>query len=334
MQLQPQSIWLRVQPGLSPTVAAICLTLCACATTPELDVMIRETPKGAVYLERIPDRSFQAAHPSRLDQAVVARVLRGVIVRDEKTVLDSTFAKNFKTVRAFSEEDVTFLAPFIATALAQAAADQQVGFRVVNYPSGLSFSKNEGAGVGSSEPLLTNSTMLETTSGVILIHNHSLRLTLTQFRHRPERADTINMQNRRLPDPSGQANREIVFVPESALQPDSSRQSSWLGRSQETTLVINYELLAKLPEPQTPASAATPATPIARPDGQPTPSAQGAATRDEDLQTIKEQIIKKDTEMEALKKELQDIKRQLGELDTEQEPLKRKATPKTQESGR
>ena len=334
MQLQPQSIGPRVLPGPSLTVAAIYLAVSACATAPELDVMIHETPKGAVYLERIPDRSFQAAHPIRLDQAVVARVLRGVIVRDEKTVLDSTFSKDFKTVRAFSEEDVTFLAPFIATALAQAAADQQVGFRLFNYPSSLSFSQRDGAGVGSSEPLLTNSTLLETTSGVILIHNRSLHLTLTQFRHRPERVDTINIANRRLPDPSGQANREIVFVPQSALQPDSSRQSSWFGQSQETTLIIDYELLAKLPEPQTPASAAAPPTPATRPDARQAPSAQGAATRDEDLQTIKEQIIKKDTEMEALKKELQDIKRELGGLDAEHEPLKRKATPKTQESGR
>src|SRR5207249_6435537 len=105
MQLQPQSIGPRVLPGPSLTVAAIYLAVSACATAPELDVMIHETPKGAVYLERIPDRSFQAAHPIRLDQAVVARVLRGVIVRDEKTVLDSTFSKDFKTVRAFSEEE-------------------------------------------------------------------------------------------------------------------------------------------------------------------------------------------------------------------------------------
>ena len=44
----------------------ITLTLSACATGPELDLTIHESDGGAVYVERIPDRSFRAAHPITL----------------------------------------------------------------------------------------------------------------------------------------------------------------------------------------------------------------------------------------------------------------------------
>ena len=40
------------------------LALSACAAGPELDLTIHESERGAVYVERIPDRSFHAAHPA------------------------------------------------------------------------------------------------------------------------------------------------------------------------------------------------------------------------------------------------------------------------------
>ena len=44
-------------------LTGITLAVSACATGPEMDVMIHESERGTVYVERIPDLSFHAAHP-------------------------------------------------------------------------------------------------------------------------------------------------------------------------------------------------------------------------------------------------------------------------------
>ena len=45
--------------------------------------------------------------------------------------------------------------------------------------------------MGSSDPLLTNATLLETTSGHLLAQDQWLYLTVREFRKRAEQADTI-----------------------------------------------------------------------------------------------------------------------------------------------
>ena len=65
-------------------LTGITLALSACATRPELDLTIHESERGAVYVERIADRSFQASHPMTLSADTMARVLRGVVVKDNR----------------------------------------------------------------------------------------------------------------------------------------------------------------------------------------------------------------------------------------------------------
>lgn len=308
------------------------LSMSGCATSPDVDVMIEETPQGAVYLERLPDRSVQAAHPITLAPETLARVLRGVMVRDERVALSSLLNDQPRTTRVFSEEDIAFLAPLLSTALSRSAPDQQVGFRIVAHGSP-SYSTRAGAGVGSSEPPLALSPR-EVTAGTLFAHGLSLHLTLTQYRHRAERADTINMANRRLPDPSGLDQRTVLFVPEAARRDDSYRTA----HAEDTTLVIDYNLLAKLPRSETepapaavqtgrPGGSARPSTPTTQPAaGQPT-YATASDPHDEELRAIKDLIIKKDMELEALKKELQEIRRHLADRDVETGSVKRKSKP-------
>jgi len=315
-------------------IAAVAFVVSACASTPEFDVMIQEAPKGAVYLERIPDRSFQAAHPIKLDQELIARVLRGVVVKDEKSTLQVTFSHSSKIVgvQAFSDDDIAFLAPLIAQALTQAAPDQQVGFRVLNIAPA-SYSQREGAAVGSSEPPLQLHPQ-ETTSGKVLAHGRSLHLTLTQYRHRPQQADTIGLANRRLPDPSGLNQREVTFVPEAARRPDTSGQWMILGSPPEATFVIDYELLAKLPESETPhlPTAIQVESPPATPSSAPVKTSDQTGTSDRELQRIKEDMNKKNVEIEALQKEMESIRRELGTRSGEQDipGSKTKPVQKTQ----
>lgn len=268
------------------------VALSACSTGPEVDVTIHESPQGAVYLERIADRSFRAAHPIKIDSSTIALVMGGVLVRDDQGALQNFFAGKPDARRAFSDNEVAYLAPLISDGLKRAAADQQVGFRVeqIGAPG---YSERVGAGVGSSEPPLTLHPR-ESTTGTIYAYGRSLYLTLTQYRYRQEPATTINMANRRIPDATGLVNHTVSFVPEAAKRPDSYHDA----RSTDKTLVIDYELLASLPPvpsgPGSAQSATTPATPQATTSGKGEPA-------------------KKDSDIEALRKELDEIKRQLAE---------------------
>jgi hypothetical protein len=285
---------------------SISFVVAGCASAPEVDTIVHQAPKGSVYLERIPERGFKAAHPIAIEEGVIARTLSGVMVSERKTALQTVFSNQPATARAFSEEDIRFLAPFLTAALRQAAADQQVGFQVRSYPSGLSYSSRSGAGVGSSDPPLANSSLLETTSGHLLAQDPWLYLTVSEYRKRAEQADTINMANRRLPDPTGQADKELVFEPKEALKPNG--KAGLFGSSAETIFIINYRQLAQMPalaKPPVPASDKRPAEPSAQPD-----------VKQQDIKQIKEEMKKKDVEIENLKKEMEDIRRDIGKSGT------------------
>lgn len=295
----------RLPLGLSLVVGLLALSG-ACTHAPEVDTVLHEAQRGSVYLERIPDRGFKAAHPVAIEESVIARTLSGVMVTERKTALQTAFSKQLPTNRAFSEEDVRFLVPFLAAALRQAAADQQVGFKVHSYPSDLSYASRSGAGVGSSDPLLTNSSLLETTTGHLLSQDRWLYLTVSEYKKRPEQPDTINMANRRLPDPSGQGDKDLVFEPKEALKPNGKGGPS--SSSSDTVFVIDYRQLAQLPTvgvPPVPASGKRPSDPTPQPDA-----------KEQDIKQIKEEMKKKDVEIENLKKEMEDIRRDMGKPGT------------------
>ncbi len=283
-----------------PLVALVLLTgitlaLSACATGPDLDVTIHESERGAVYVERIPDRSFHAAHPVTLSVDTMARVLRGVVVKDSRGVVLGNLIPG-KTVvdRAFEDKDVEYLAPLLVAGLARAASDQQVGFRLVQVATvansqlaGLTFCVDSVRFPGTCESDLPSGAVSEeSTTGSLYAYGQSLYLTLTEYHYRTKRAETSTTANRRIFNPSGMGNRTVQFVPESAKRPDSYRTAL----STDTTLVIDYGLLATMPATEEiPPTAAQPQTPTT---GKP---------------------AQRDTDMEEMRKELQEIKKKLAE---------------------
>lgn len=302
---------------MRPSILILLLTLliAGCKTGSQLDMAILESPQGAVYLERIPTSQFQAAHPIRLDSQLIARVLQGVTVREDNGLLQSFGMGQKPIVAAFSQADITFLAPAIAKGLSQAAADQQIGFRL-SRTEDAPYRERTGAGVGSSDPPAYRASE-STTAGRLFVYGRSLYLTLHQFRHRPEPADSIDMPNRRLPDPTGLRNHTVRFVPESVLRPDIYTPA-FATEEGFTTLVIDYDVLAKLPSSSTSLPLQTPPPPAAA-QPQPSPaSAPGAASPSkDDLQQIRDEMKQKETEVEDLRKELEEIKRQLSNRPTE-----------------
>jgi len=99
------------------------LIFSACSTGSELETKIDESPQGAVYLKRITDRSFQAAHPIKIDSGTIALVLSGIRIRESQSAAPDVR-------RAFSGSEVGYLAPLISEGLRRAASDQQIGFKV------------------------------------------------------------------------------------------------------------------------------------------------------------------------------------------------------------
>jgi len=274
---------------LITTALFFALLFPACSTGPELVIKIDESPQGAVYLKRISDRSFQAAHPITIDPSTIALALSGIVIRDNQEALQNRVG-TADARRAFSGSEVGYLAPLITEGLRRAASDQQVEFTVRQGGSGLS--ERAGAGVGSEPP--TSVQPRESTNGVLYAYGRSLYVTLTRYRSREE--PTTNMANRKVSDATGLANRTVSFLPEAAKRPESYLDA----RSTGHTLVIDWELLAMLPEASSiPASAQS--TPV------PPQATNG----------VNAEPVRKDAEIEALRKELQEIKKQLAEQQAE-----------------
>ena len=78
-----------------------------------------------MYVERISDRSFQAAHPITLSSDTMARVLRGVVVKENRGFLGILIAGKPEGVRVFGDEDVDYLAPLLVEGRTKAASDEQ-----------------------------------------------------------------------------------------------------------------------------------------------------------------------------------------------------------------
>ena len=53
-------------------VLFLALLISGCATGSRVDLPVRDTAQGSVYLNRLPDRHFQASHPIKLDDALIA----------------------------------------------------------------------------------------------------------------------------------------------------------------------------------------------------------------------------------------------------------------------
>jgi hypothetical protein len=160
--------------------------------------------------------------------------------------------------------------------------------------------------VGSTDPLLANSSLLETTSGHLLARDQWLYLTVTEYRKRAEQPDAINMANRRLPDPSGQGDKELVFEPKEALK--SNGKGGFFSSAADTVFVIDYRQLAQLPAAGEPHGSTT--------GKRPSEANLPSDAKEQDIKQIKEDMKKKDVEIENLKKEMEGIRRDMGKPGT------------------
>lgn len=286
-----------------PLLSCLALIAVGCAAS-HPPTAIHEATLGKVFLEHVSDKSFQAAHPIRLSETTVADILRGVHTK-EKTGLLLLLGKalkstNLNDIRTFSEDDIAFLTPHITTALAQATPNQRVGFHVYSTPVISQQRKN------SHTP--------ETTSGYLFADGLSLHFTLTQHRYRPgKKSASSQKEPRPLPDTDGLRDREVTFLPEAAVRPDVYDRSSWIGKSEDRSLAIDYQLLTRVlaapaPQPSSPAQQLPAASLAASPSQSNPAQASPVGKNDADLQSFKEELKALQKKVDEQSAELQRLK--------------------------
>src|SRR5512137_1639685 len=91
-------------------LATLSLIMTGCASGSK----IAQNSKGSVYLEEVPDWSFEASHPAVIDQVTMAKVLRGIYTDSIQDGSPQMPAGGSKPMRIFSDEDVDFLTPLLA----------------------------------------------------------------------------------------------------------------------------------------------------------------------------------------------------------------------------
>ena len=223
-----------------------------------------------------------------LKSETIACMLRGLHVRDDRNTMQSFLSSLMSSsvpVRVLPDDETDFLAPLIATALAKATPEQRIGFRVVHA---------SGSSSGNADA----------TSGTLFAYGRSVQITLTQLGSRLQKPSTNDGPNRHYAsDATGLSGRELVFLPKEAQRANTFQ----VGTVNPATVVVDYELLATLPDqPVAPAPAQATENPV-KPAGQP-----AAASAEE---------------VEALKKELQEIKQQLKEQQQKKDGARRKTKP-------
>lgn len=122
---------------------------------------ISRTGKGAIYLENLLDRSFQADHPTVIDQQTMLKVVKGLVTDETSTDSTKLPVSGSKPMRVFSDEDAEFLAPLLAQGLSQAKPEQIIGFRV-----------SPSAGSGA-----------EPTAGTLYVREGTAHITITSSRN-------------------------------------------------------------------------------------------------------------------------------------------------------
>lgn len=243
---------------------AVCVVIAGCATPSNQSSEGIQRQRSGAFLERMSDRTLEAAHPVTLKAETITRILRGLVIHSGK-----------QTERAFTETEAVAVSTSITTALSEATPAQQVGFRIVHSPE------------------------RQTSAGSLYVYGLSLYLTLNEYRGQPVGPGSVV---------------ELSFIPQTALRTDSFVPAGRTGPDPRAMLVIDYALLARLPN-----ALVNPAqSEAARQDTPPPGSQTGKAASSEDLRM----------ELQSVKEELKELRRQMAEQEAEREkPKKKKKAP-------
>jgi hypothetical protein len=187
---------------------------------------VTEEGLNTVHLEPDQDGKLNT-HPAHLTPQEIGTLLRGVRVWEKRNFIHRLLAGPAPKMRAFRDDEIEFLAPALSKALAQAAPDQQVYFRI---------SHADPRGVE------------ETTSGWLFIREPNLHLLLSEVHDKHAPGPDISKYDRQMPDvPEVSSDFDVTFEPEEYLVAVKSG-GRWFVPDQREELIIRYrDALPSLP---------------------------------------------------------------------------------------
>jgi hypothetical protein len=80
---------------------------------------LHQSAKGSVYLEEVSEWSFEANHPTIIDQNTMLKIVKGVMTEEAASASTRMPASGSKPMRVFSDGDAEFLAPLLAQGLCE-----------------------------------------------------------------------------------------------------------------------------------------------------------------------------------------------------------------------
>ncbi|WP_447983544.1 hypothetical protein [Nitrospira sp. Nam74] len=215
-------------PGLLILLASFTTlvnTGCAGKTTQQVRT-VAEEGLNVVRLEQSQD-SQPNTHPVALSPSEVATILRGVRVWERRNVIHRLISGVAPKTRAFRDDDLSFLAPAISRAVAQASPSEQVYFHLSH---------------------VTPTGEEETTTGWLFVRDPILHLMLSEVHDRHGPGPDISRYDRQMPDiPETSGLFNATFEPEEYLVKVRSG-GSWFSADQREELLIRYrDALPSLP---------------------------------------------------------------------------------------
>jgi hypothetical protein len=310
-------------------LALLCLVGTACGTTAPTGKILFDDPRGTVSLQTMSDRSIQATHPITLEPTLLAQLLKGIEIQDQEHGFQKLLTGPSSPVPVFSDDQIRFLAPLLAEGLRTAAPDQRIEYRV--------HTTHTGSALESSTT--------ETTAGSLYAYGRQLYVILSQYRYDPIRENMKRLGNMtsitsttgsRVPDSSGLLNRTVLFTPSDAQRSDSFDPPEG-GKSTDRFLAIDYQLLQHAPPaaattkqtaPQMGRAGSTRESPAGTgASNASTQTTEALAQREAEIHTLKDLVIKNNSDVEILRKELESVQRRLDSQTTNPDRQKRKTTP-------
>jgi hypothetical protein len=282
---------------------------------------VNQSASGSVNIEEVTDWAFEASHPAVVDQGTIAKVLRGVQVEEWPGTSDGVPASGSRPMKAFSDENVEYLAPLLAQALSQAKPEQVVGFQVFS---------SAGSGSGPA-------------AGTMYVQKNAVHVTLTQFGGQTPKSSMSSWLTFGKSRPT--VKPVVSFIPTSVARVVTAPSSVAQGASNVQSVVVDYATLARIPVQMT--VTATKVAPtrkevvhaaaqvrqealnseaVAVPVSTTSEMSESEflAKKLDELRQSKETVAQKDAQLKTLRRDVESMRKQLEDRDKQIRTLKAK----------
>ncbi len=272
---------------------------------------VHQSARGAVFLEEVSEWSFEANHPTMIDQNTMVKIVKGVTVDEAATASNKLPATGSKPMRVFSDEDAEFLAPLLAQGLSRAKPEQIVGFRV-----------SSSAGSGAAP-----------TAGTLYVQHGAAYFTISSGKGMKAAGFTPKSAAQFEPAPSyaanGVAGVQSMVIDYQALAKASMPASVPVASTEKSPVSAPAAFASPAkPSSGTDAHASVRVLPVVTAS---TDSAPADMTTDEllnkkmdELRQMKEANALKESEIRMLRKETEWMKKELRERTAERDAMKAK----------